>query len=193
MTDHLQLPFSRSVEVHSLKVEDTLVAVEADERERAAVSVAIDVPSIERLKADFTLKPLKNGHVIVTGQMEADVHQICVVTLEPFSVHIEEPVEVEFAPYQEGFLPAAGTRSARDRQVLENAIEDEPASHELEEVDPPDPIVNGRIDLGVLASEFLVLGLDPFPRRPDAVFDFKDPADKEQNPFAALASLKKPD
>ena len=36
-------------------------------------------------------------------------------------------------------------------------------------IDPPDEIVNGRIDLGRVTAEFLALGLDPFPRKPDAV------------------------
>ncbi len=39
-----------------------------------------------------------------------------------------------------------------------------------EQPDPPDPIVNGRIDLGQLAAEFLALGLDPYPRKPGVEF-----------------------
>ncbi len=30
-----------------------------------------------------------------------------------------------------------------------------------EQRDPPDPIINGKVDLGALALEFLALGLDP--------------------------------
>ncbi len=41
---------------------------------------------------------------------------------------------------------------------------------EFEIPDPPEPIVNGFIDLGQLAAEFLVLGLDPYPRKPGAEF-----------------------
>jgi len=36
--------------------------------------------------------------------------------------------------------------------------------------DPPDPIINGQIDLGALAAEFLVLNLDLYPRKPGATF-----------------------
>lgn len=191
MSDHSQPPFSRLVEVHALKPDGLEVVIEANEQERSRIAADIDLPSIERLKASFTVKPLKNAHVMVTGRVQADVHQTCVVTLEPFAVAVDEPFEVEFAAYQDGFATPAAP--ARNRRVLEEAVEDEPASHELEEVDPPDPIINGRIDIGALACEFLVLGLDPFPRKPDAVFDFKDPADAEPNPFAVLANLRKPE
>ena len=57
--------------------------------------------------------------------------------------------------------------------------------------DPPEPIVNGVIDLGRLATDALFLGIDPYPRRPDAVFE--PPvvaADPEDHPFAALKALQ---
>ena len=63
--------------------------------------------------------------------------------------------------------------------------------HDLEEVDPPDPIIDGKIDLGALLVEFVALGLDPFPRKPGVVFDFKDEADVIEHPMAALARLKR--
>ncbi len=60
--------------------------------------------------------------------------------------------------------------------------------------DPPEPIVNGAIDLGALAVEFLMLGLDPYPRKPGAVFEpVIAPVDPADHPFAALGALKNPD
>ncbi len=37
--------------------------------------------------------------------------------------------------------------------------------------DPPDPIIDGKIDLGALAAEFFALGLDPYPRKPGVAVD----------------------
>ena len=48
--------------------------------------------------------------------------------------------------------------------------------------DPPEPIVNGAIDLGALAAEFLMLGLDPYPRKPGAVFEPVDCAGRSGRP-----------
>jgi hypothetical protein len=54
----------------------------------------------------------------------------------------------------------------------------------------PEPLVGGKVDLGAIATEFLILGLDPYPRKPGAVFD-PPPEDRaSDSPFAALAKLK---
>ena len=44
---------------------------------------------------------------------------------------------------------------------------------------------------GAVATEFLLLGLDPYPRKPGAVFDAPPADDPASRPFAALAALKK--
>ena len=59
------------------------------------------------------------------------------------------------------------------------------------DVDPPEPIEGGVIDLGRLATDALLLGIDPYPRKPDAVFDHETtPPDPKDHPFAALQALK---
>jgi hypothetical protein len=44
-----------------------------------------------------------------------------------------------------------------------------------------------------VVAEFLVLGIDPYPRKPGEVFTPPEPAGdaKRDNPFAALEKLKK--
>ena len=49
------------------------------------------------------------------------------------------------------------------------------------------------VDLGAVATEFLLLGIDPYPRKPGAVFDAPPAGDPASHPFAALAALKKGD
>jgi hypothetical protein len=51
---------------------------------------------------------------------------------------------------------------------------------------------NGTVDLGTIATEFLILGLDPYPRKEGVEFAAPQPAsDPAAHPFAALAALKK--
>ena len=57
--------------------------------------------------------------------------------------------------------------------------------------EPPEPLVDGKVDLGALATEFLVLGIDPYPRKPGAEFTPPKVENDEANPFAALEALKK--
>jgi hypothetical protein len=55
--------------------------------------------------------------------------------------------------------------------------------------DPPDPIVNGQIDLGALAAEFLALNLDLYPRKPGVMFEAANAgaeASAIDSPFAVL-------
>ena len=48
------------------------------------------------------------------------------------------------------------------------------------------------IDIGRLATDELLLGIDPYPRKPDAVLELPNtPDDPEDHPFAALKALKR--
>ncbi len=117
----------------------------------------------------------------VKGRVTAIVTQTCVVTLEPFETAINETFEVEFAPQAE-----AEAAYARAMAEIE-------ATHFLaEQRDPPDPIINGKVDLGALAMDF-GFGLDAYPRSPGARFEdvAEGPEDRKISPFNILGGLKK--
>ena len=57
----------------------------------------------------------------------------------------------------------------------------------MDDEDAPDPIVDGQIDLGALAAEFMLLGLDPYPRKPGVEFAPPSEQDAQDTPFARLA------
>jgi uncharacterized metal-binding protein YceD (DUF177 family) len=155
--------------------------IEASETERQAIAALAGLRELPRLSASFDLHHTSGDQVIVTGYVRGTVGQTCVVTLEPLVNEIDEPVDVTFAP-------------DTGQAAFSDASDDEGDEDELVEEDPPELIVNGMIDLGALATEFLVLGLDPYPRKPGAVFEaVLTPADPEDHPFAALAKLKSPD
>ena len=99
------------------------------------------------------------------------------VTLEPIENNIDEPIDLMFAPPEQ--IP-----------VLADLV-DEAANGDSEIPDPPEPIENGVIDLGRLATEVLFLAIDPYPRKPDTVFEpVIAAANPEDHPFAALKALK---
>jgi hypothetical protein len=54
----------------------------------------------------------------------------------------------------------------------------------------PDEIVNGHIDPAALVVEYLILGLAPYPRKPDADFAEIKVGEDMISPFAALKALK---
>jgi hypothetical protein len=151
--------------------------LEASEAEREAIAKLAGLRELFRLGASFDLAHAGGGNVQFTGRVQASVGQTCVVTLEPLINDVDEEVDVTFSsePQPVTTAPAEGEEDG----VAE---------------DPPEPIVNGRIDLGALAIEFLMLGLDPYPRKAGAVFEpVIAPVDPADHPFAALEALKKTD
>ena len=87
---------------------------------------------------------------------------------------------------------AIGRSSEPPEQLADRAEPVEDADEGV--TDPPaapEPIENGVIDLGRLATDALFLAIDPYPRKPDAVFEAPDVApDPEDHPFAALKAFK---
>ena len=79
------------------------------------------------------------------------------VTLEPIENDIDEPIDLMFAPPEQ--IPVLA-------DLVDEAVDDD-----SEIPDPPEPIENGVIDLGRLATDVLFLAIDPYPRKPNAVFE----------------------
>ncbi|HXW19329.1 MAG TPA: DUF177 domain-containing protein [Roseiarcus sp.] len=169
-------PLSRPIRVETIPSDGLTVDIQADEVERAALAKFNDLPAVDRLVATFELRPRPGGAVDVSGEVAADVVQTCVVTLEPFTATLVEPVDVRFAPPEAFPTPDVGNERV-------NAAGEE---------DAPDPIVDGAIDLGALAAEFLTLGLDPYPRKPGVSFvSSSEGWSPEASPFGELAGPKK--
>jgi uncharacterized metal-binding protein YceD (DUF177 family) len=145
----------------------------ADEATRTAVAAAAGVRGLSRLSATFDVDR-QGGGLKVTGEVVAVVDQTCVVTLEPMTSEVREPIDLAFVP------PRADQRAEDTEEALDPGAADE-----------PEPLVDGVADLGVVATEFLLLAIDPYPRKPDAVFEPPKTEDSAANPFAALAALKK--
>jgi hypothetical protein len=151
--------------------------LEADQAICTAVAEVGGLREVLSVKASLDVTPMSGGRYHVGGYVRARVGQTCVVTLDPMETDIDEPIDLIFAPPDQ--IP----------QMADLADEAEESDAEIP--DPPEPIENGIIDLGRLASDALYLGIDPYPRKPDAVFEpLVEAPDPEDHPFAALKALK---
>jgi hypothetical protein len=161
------------------------VTLAADEGVRKRLAELNNLANLSFVEAKLKVARRGREGLHVTGELRARATQSCVVTLEPFETEIVEPIDVEFAP------EAPAPRSAEPgRRTGARAPEPLDESEGMEDLDAPDPIIDGKIDLGALATEFLTLGLDPYPRKPGVAFDEPEaPADRE-TPFSKLARLK---
>ncbi|MGZ5795269.1 MAG: YceD family protein [Croceibacterium sp.] len=167
-------PWSVPVRLSDISETGRRVTLEADAVTRAALAEALGVDSVQRASATFDLSHWGRDGLHVAGRVSATVGQSCVVTLEPVVSEINEDVDVDFAPE-----PAAVARPKSEEEA--------PSS-----IEGPDPLVGDSIDVGALATEYLILGVDPHPRKPGIAFDAPKAEDAaEGSPFAALAALKK--
>ena len=139
--------------------------IEAPAETRAGLAKVAGLRDLPRLAAAFDLTKQGNS-VHVSGRVSAKVEQTCVVTLEPIESEIEEAVHLVFAP-PGGDAPAKAGG------------------------EPTEPLIDGIVDLGAVASEFLLLGIDPYPRKGGAKFMAPPAVDAGPRPFAALETLKK--
>jgi Large ribosomal RNA subunit accumulation protein YceD len=151
--------------------------IEADAATRAAMSEVAGLREILFANASLDVTPASGGRFHVTGRVRARIGQTCVVSLDPIENDIDEAIDLIFAPSEQ--IPDLAD------------LVDEAAESDTEIPDPPEPIANGTIDLGRLATDALFLGVDPYPRKPDAIFEPPVVADDpEDHPFAALKALK---
>jgi hypothetical protein len=171
-------PWSAPVTVVQIPETGVHRDIEADQRARDAMAELAGLREILSANASLDVTPKGGGRFHVTGYVRARIGQTCVVTLDPIANDIDEPIDLIFAPADQ--IPE-----------LSDLVVDEAAESDAEIPDPPEPIVNGIIDLGRLATDALFLGIDPYPRKPDAAFEPPVVAiDPEDHPFAALKALQ---
>jgi uncharacterized metal-binding protein YceD (DUF177 family) len=167
--------FSRPIRIDQLPSKLSRHRLEADPAERAALALRFDLVALDSLTAEIEINPpTRRGLVRLQGRLHAQVVQTCVVTLVPLAAVVEAPFSLTFGP----------------------APEDEEDEIDLiwDGEDPPDPIEDGKIDLGEVVAEHLALALDPFPRAPGATFEAPAGTDEapapKASPFSALAALQ---
>lgn len=171
--------FSRPVDVGHLEDgEERIETIEADADERAALARRFDIEALDRLQAEVRL--IRRGRqVIAEAHFDADLVQACVVSLDPVPAAIRHDFEQIYDP------------DVRASGEFDELID-------IDDDDPPEPLVDETVDIGELVAEHFGLELDPYPRKPGALVDPRylapENAEEEEEerpgPFAALKALK---
>jgi hypothetical protein len=169
--------FSRLLRVDGLPRDGQVVTIEASPAERGALASFYKLPAIAALTATLRIDPWGRGGARVTGAVHGELTQLCIVSAEPFPGTVDEDVDVRFAPQR---APDSRSPGAKETETFS-----------VDEEDEPDPVVDGKIDLGALAAEFFALGLDPYPRKPGARFEEDAKSESADSPFSALAPQDK--
>jgi hypothetical protein len=175
---HVPVPWSVPVTVDDIPEETGRhFEFSADADTRAAIAKVAALRDLLRLEATFDVTRRGSESLHVVGKVSATVGQNCVVTLEPLSNEVAENVDLVFAP------PSP--------MVEQQAVDDDEGAPKRgrRNLDGPEALVDGAVDLGVLAAEFLIVGLDPYPRKEGVVFQPPQDVKPDPGPFAALAGL----
>lgn len=171
--------FTYPISVDSVGKQWNEYKLAANADERAKLAERFELLSLDKLEGTMKLRRGRDGETIdMKATIDAEVVQACIVSLAPVPAKVQEDFDLSFLSYPDG---------------------EEPDDHDLE---APEPIENGKIDLGEVLAQQLAIALDPFPRAENAAIpeDYRGdpnavdslPADEERpNPFAALEVLKK--
>jgi hypothetical protein len=149
---------------------------EAEADECARMSALIGNAECLSITADYAIEPDGSGRYEVRGRVRARLEQTCGVTLEPMWQEIDEPIEIVFE--------AGAFRADAAEMTIDPLGED-----------PPEPIVNGRLEVGRIIAEIIASAADPFPRAVGAELDQSEAGEDEtgdkggENPFAVLRQL----
>lgn len=147
----------------------------ADATTRKAVARYLNLEDLALLAARLSVQPWRDGAEI-SGEIRAVLTRLCGLTLEPFEALLDEPVFIRALPAGSPHAPPPPSHDVD----LENEAEE-----------PPEVLGAAGVDLGDLVVQTLALALDPFPRKPGAVFNAPD-VRAEASPFDILARLTAP-
>lgn len=164
------------------------IVIEADAGVRAELARLNGLVALSSAVARLHAARRGREGLHVTGEVRARVTQTCVVSLEDFESEIVEPIDVEFEPARAKPVREEGERMSRRRRDARPPVEEDEEG--MDDLNAPDEIVDGKVDLGALASEFLTLGIDPYPRKPGVAFEEPKAQGATISPFARLAERK---
>lgn len=148
------------------------------EEEKQAICVFYSLQEITHFEAKTFLEKKTTTKFRLTGTLNADVVQTCVLSLKPVRTLIEEDIDLTLVPTSEF-----------EKQM--ERIDDDGLIVLGLDTDVPDTYDHGVIELGNFVLEHFALGLDPYPRAEDAEIDKSAIMEAgEVSPFAGLAALK---
>lgn len=150
------------------------IALEADAEARARIAERLDLAELSEFAVTAEIRAIAGG-IAAKGEVRARLVQRCAATDLPVPATLAESFDLRFL-----------------RNV--DAPAEEMEEIEISSEDCETLLLEGdRIDLGETAVQTLSLGLDPFPRHPDAARILAEKgvlSEEAAGPFAALAKLR---
>jgi uncharacterized metal-binding protein YceD (DUF177 family) len=178
MRPHLNKAETWHVPVRLENVPDTGLHLDLDADPEVRARLAALAGVLEAVRLNLSVDVKRHGAGLrASGRVTATIGQTCVVTLEPMENTVDEIFDVLFLPQS----VAAG-------DGVEHIAPDPDDVDDTRET-----LVDGTADVGAVAAEFFLMGIDRYPRKPGAVFAPPAEERRADSPFAVLAKLKNSD
>ena len=178
--------FAHLIDVSTLKRNERVETLTTSHDERSALAELLGIDELTKLSATVILEPHSTGRGWrVRSAVKAVVIQPCVVSLEPVKTSIDSEMFRDFV-------------WAVDAAKKDKEEEVDPEGGDL---DRPDVLTDGNLDIGEVVVEHLALEIPLFPRKDGATVDLgrvsgieiRTDDDVEvvpESPFAVLKELK---
>ena len=168
-----------SIRLDSMPAAGRDLALAVDAADRSAIAGQLGITAVEKLEVRLHAVRFKGG-MRVTGRLVATTVQPSVVSLEPVTQEIAEPIERVFLP--------GGEKAYAGPADAEIFVD-------IDGEDVPDHFEGNEADLSALIIETLALAIDPYPRQPGELLgELRDDGDTDSDlPFAGLKILKTPE
>lgn len=161
----------QTIDVKTIPAKGIAFELTATQEECVLLAERFELPAVH----SFVLSGSVKGNDILRyeGHFEAQVVRECVVSLDEF----EQTVSGSFSE----LFSESGT----DFSIETNFDID------MDDEETVDLIKNGRLEIGEIAAQQFGLHLDPFPKKQDGIFEYKEAEAERHNPFEILKNLKK--
>ena len=170
----MQKEFSYPLKIDELGHGEQKYVLKANKEQLITLAEILQVPAVNSFETEMKLIfQKKKGILEVLGHLKADLSLISVISLEPFDKKYETDFKVVY------------DTNAKYEDIYQD---DEDINLDL-----PDIVIDGQIDLGDIAIEQLALVMEDHPRQEGETFNavIEDNSPIRHNPFAVLEKLKK--
>jgi hypothetical protein len=183
--------WSHPVDAEMIMIRQTHMTIAPDADQLQRLTKRLNILSLDFLSADIALgRDSRNMIIHIEGTFHAKIQQECVITLVPIMTEIKEDFEAWYADPEQA---VSLTKVRYDKQAKKGRIE----TPILDESEDPEPVIEGKIDLGELVTQHLSLAIDPYPHAEGAEHKYAESAENAEempeirkNPFAALKNWK---
>lgn len=170
----MQKNFTYPLQIDELNQGDQRYKLRADKEELEFLAEVLQVPAVNNFEAELNLNfQKKKGILTISGEVKANLTLISVISLDEFDKNYKTKFTLTYDT----------TAKYEDIKDMDEDIN----------MDIPDIVYNGKVDLVDVSIEQLALIMEDHPRKKGEEFSsiIEDMSPAKNNPFSALAKLKK--